>query len=1013
MNTPFNIKDILNNESNSLYSNSNHSCKYYDFDSFKEKTEKLTDNMSILSLNIRSLPNKWSHFEDFVSNVNSTKFKLSVIGLSEIWNIPFNLNFKLPGYKPLVYKIRDSSGVNNNAGGGVGLFVDDKFEFEVLENISIFIPHVIETIFIKLKTGKNKFQIIGNIYRPNTLPHGNVKVFNEHLNLTLEKIKNDIVLKQSEGITLIGDFNINLLQHLNHSETNNYLDILLSNELLPLITLPTRITQRSATIIDHISTNLKDDSFDAGILLTDLSDHFAPFFIRNFKIEKKLNEKKKVRKINSETIHGFKALLKDYSWQTVIDTNSPKLAFTNFFSIFNDALDLAFPEVQVSTNKNKVPLNPWMTKGLLISRKRKERLLSKKISKPTPENELKYREYNKLYTHLLRSSRSSYYKDRFKTYSNDIQKTWSTINSVIGREKDRQSIPNYFIHNGIRIDGEMDVAQGFNKFFTKVGPDLSNNIPNSKKHFTDYLNEECRENFVFANITEEIIIKSTSDLKSKSSSGPDCLSSKLLKEIISDIAKPLSHMFNLSFKTGFIPVELKTAKVIPIFKSGDPHNFTNYRPISLLSTFSKLLEKIASSQMVKYMNKFNLLYKHQYGFRKGHNTTHPIMHFLDKIYDALNKPVPDYTLGIFIDLKKAFDTCDHNIILSKLSHFGFRGVANTWFKNYLQNRKQFTVINGVRSTLDDILTGVPQGSVLGPLLFLILINDLPNASSIILSILFADDTTLQLSSNSLEVLYSTANTELVKISDWFRANKLTLNVSKTKYILFRNQDMKVDFSNLELSIDSGKIDRIGKDCDEKYFKFVGVYLDEFLSWDHHLNAIRSKLSCANFAISKIKRIVPEKVKLYVYNSLFKSHISYCLEAWGGVSSSKLRPILMIQKKCIRNIVCETYRAHTGVIFKKLEILKVPDLVKFNSLCFMYKYDRGNIPLSFEHFFTPFSRENRSKQYILNVPLKKKLHSFPSYTLPKTWNNLSLNLKRISTFNTFKKHLKKDIFDSYN
>ena len=243
----------------------------------------------------------------------------------------------------------------------------------------------------------------------------------------------------------------------------------------------------------------------------------------------------------------------------------------------------------------------------------------------------------------------------------------------------------------------------------------------------------------------------------------------------------------------------------------------------------------------------------------------------------------------------------------------------------------FKIGNGVRSALDDILTRVPQG----PLLFLILINDLPNASSIILSILFADDTTLQLSSNSLEVLCSTANTELVKISDWFRANKLTLNVSKTKYILFRNQDMKVDFSNLELSIDSGKIDRIGKDCDEKYFKFVGVYIDEHLSWDHHINAIRSKLSCTNFAISKIKRIVPEKVKLYVYNSLFKSQISYCLEVWGGgVSSSKLRPIFMIQKKCIRNIVCETFKAHTGAIFKKLEILKVPDLVKFNSLCFI-------------------------------------------------------------------------------
>ena len=211
---------------------------------------------------------------------------------------------------------------------------------------------------------------------------------------------------------------------------------------------------------------------------------------------------------------------------------------------------------------------------------------------------------------------------------------------------------------------------------------------------------------------------------------------------------PICYLFNLSFKTGFIPTILKTAKIVPIFKAGETDNFTNYRPISLLSSFSKLLEKVAANQIMKYLNKFKLLYEHQYGFRAKHNTTQPLIHFLDKIYNALNKPVSEYTLGIFIDLTKAFDTCDVEILLSKLEHYGFRGTSNLWFKNYLNGRKQFTSIRGADSSLKEISCGVPQGSILGPILFLILINDLPKASKFF-TILFADDTTLQLSSKSL------------------------------------------------------------------------------------------------------------------------------------------------------------------------------------------------------------------------------------------------------------------------
>ena len=384
-------------------------------------------------------------------------------------------------------------------------------------------------------------------------------------------------------------------------------------------------------------------------------------------------------------------------------------------------------------------------------------------------------------------------------------------------------------------------------------------------------------------------------LKSKSSSGPDLISTKLLKQILPTIIIPLCHLFNLSLQTGFVPPQFKIAKVITVYKSGDKHLFTNYRPISLLSTFSKLLEKIVARQIFGFLYKHKLLYKHQYGFRRGHSITHPLLHFLDKMYSSLNKTNPEFTLGIFLDLKKAFDTVDHKILIKKLDHFGFRGMSNLWFKNYLNDRFQFVSIDGSNSSSLKMSCGVPQGSVLGPLLFLIFINDLPNATSFF-ALLFADDTTFQVSSENIQQLFDTANRELQKASVWFQANKLTLNVSKTKYILFRSKKMNIDFDHISLKIGNEKIDRIGNNCKTKYFKFVGHHLDEFMTWEHQVNHVHGKLASANFAIARSKKFLPPKIRLTLYNSLFRSHLEFGVLAWVGIGSSKLRKISKLQKK---------------------------------------------------------------------------------------------------------------------
>ena len=316
-------------------------------------------------------------------------------------------------------------------------------------------------------------------------------------------------------------------------------------------------------------------------------------------------------------------------------------------------------------------------------------------------------------------------------------------------------------------------------------------------------------------------------MKPKMSSGADFISTKLLKEIAPLIITPLHYLINMSLETGFVPSEMKLAKIVPVFKEGNCHEYTNYRPISLLNSFSKLLEKIVSKQLIRFLNINQIIYKHQYGFRAGHSTSHSVLHLTDEIYKALNQKPSGKTLTIFIDLKKAFDTVDHEILLKKMSTYGIRDSANLWFKNYLRDREQFVSIHGIESGTKKMSCGVPQGSVLGPLLFLLFINDLPNGTEF-LTLLFADDTTFQVSDSDLNKLFDVANFELEKASVWFTANKLTLNVKKTKFMLFSEGQSNI--GNNSLKIGDTIIEQIGSNCREKYFKFVGHVLDDNLSW---------------------------------------------------------------------------------------------------------------------------------------------------------------------------------------
>ena len=396
------------------------------------------------------------------------------------------------------------------------------------------------------------------------------------------------------------------------------------------------------------------------------------------------------------------------------------------------------------------------------------------------------------------------------------------------------------------------------------------------------------------------------------------------------------------------------------------------------------------------------MYKRQFGFRKGHSTYMALVEFTNKISEVFEKG--EFLLGIFLDLSKAFDCIDHYILLQKLEHYGIRGNALQWFKSYLGNRTQYTSIDNYKSDELTLQVGVPQGSVLGPLLFLIFVNDLQYASSRLYSIIFADDTNLFISGKNADLMNREINCEMNKIYNWFIANKLVLNLDKTCYMLFKPKNKEIYDDAIKICIGNHEIKKVNST------KFLGVQIDTNLTWKEHVDDICTKISRTIGVLNRLKETVPRKILLTLYNTMILPYISYCNIIWGNCSSYLLNRIFVLQKRAIRIINNVPPQFNTDSFFQKFKILSVSDINKLQVAVFMYSYHSNLLPLTFRNLFifnyAIHNYKTRTSK-CLHLPLFKYNFSRTTvkFTGTKIWNELPNKIKNSKTLNQFRRLFK--------
>lgn len=873
----------------------------------------------------------------------------------------------------------------NGRGGGVSVFVREDRSAKKLDHLSIC-TDTIESCVVKCHL--NTDVIIFAVYRPHT---DSIENFYCKLH---EMMRDDALSKKD--IFLIGDINIDLMLQNNNDSISDFVNSMRSAHFLPTITKPTRFSPNGRdkpSCLDHIWVN-NLNRYISGIVIIDLTDHCPAFY--SVATERNASESVEVqfRSHKPEYYSKFVDIVTNFEYRigSVHDVNRDT---ENFCNAVDDAYCRSFPLKKKYISGKRLQ-KPWLSSGILKSIKTKA--IYFKLHKLGLISTEANRKYKNVLTTVIRNAKIQYYQRAFTNNRNDLRHTWRLVKGLMGQKNCKsRNIASISVDNH-SITGGSDIASHFNNYYSRIAGNLDALVVPSNTSPLQYINVNLACSFYLFPVTNRECLDIIGKLKN-TKYDINTIPVKLFKKIAPMLSESIVQLINNSFSAGVFPDCLKLARITPVYKSDDRLAMHNYRPISVLPLLSKIFERCVSTRLINFLNKHRLISTCQFGFRQGRCTTDAIEILTEFIYSSLN--AKRHTISLFIDFSKAFDTVNHKILLNKLSSHGVRGLPNAWFASYLSNRQHCVKIGHHVSDYKTTNIGVPQGSILGPLLFLCYVNELSNVCPVSTTVLYADDTTFLMSHASNTELVSAINVELQNFANWAAANRLSLNYDKSIAITFTNRVVDT-FPRVKLNLGHKELEY------EASTKFLGVRIDENLKFHIHINHICKKISKTVGILYRIRTYVTESILIQLYYSLVYPYLIYCNEIWGGAADVHLEKLLLLQKRIVRIITGEQYLAHTAPLFHRTGILKIKDLHTYLLAIRSYKeYSVHNIRQP-DHSYQTRNRNNAIPQFQRLTLAQNSIY----FAGPVVWNSLPAAIRTIESIRNFKRSVKEWLLEGY-
>ena len=803
------------------------------------------------------------------------------------------------------------------------------------------------------------------------------------------------VLRENKDIYLMGDINRDLL---NNQIKNAWADYMEPFGLTQLVSEATRVTNDSRTLIDHIYSNCPENVSSLDVPKIGLSDHFPIFFTRKIHVQPPKTNHYTIsyRSFKNFDEATFTEDLQSVPWDTIKLFDDADDIVEAWLDLFLQVVDKHIPMKEHRVKHKNQP--QWMSPEILDAIKCRDR--HKSLG-----NTDEYKFWRNKVTKLIQNAKRTQYQtfiENNKCNPGSIYKLFQEVGA--GKSLQGQSTIGSVKVNDTLIEDSTGMANEFNNFFVNIASKLKESVTDEDH---EKLKEFCQAKlpadtkFVIPPVQKEKVLKFLTHIDINKATGTDMIGPRLLKLAAPYIVDEITFICNYSISKSVFPNKWKEAKVTPLYKNGPKEEVNNYRPISILPILSKVLEKHVHDSLSDFLLEYNLLHKTQSGFRTQHSCETALVNMIDLWLNAIDD---SKMVGVvLVDFKKAFDLVDHQILMNKLKIYGIKDEALLWFNTYLTNRKQLVSINNCKSDFQQILCGVPQGSILGPLLFLLFINDLPLYTSNVFTDLYADDTTLYDVQNSIGQIEKNLQSALNNLHIWCRSNGMILNSSKTKVMLVTSSQkrQRLYCDNLDLKFSNESLNMISND------KILGVFVHNNLTWSDHIKHLMKKITSSIWLLSKIKTFLSQAHRVQFYKSYIQPHIDFCNIVWGSSSESNKLKIFKLQKRACK-IILDYNIDDSREVMKSLKIMSIYDRLQLRKAKLMFKVYNNLAPTYISENFTLRNDVNTSIQLRSSsagcfIPPKPRTEYFKHslrYSGCLVWNSLPEEVKNAQTIDSF-------------